>query len=220
MRRRNVPMTAVASIAAGLSALALSLIVGPAGAGTTAAQPAWKGTVTIVDDATHTFERTLDGVTGKWSLAYRDKATYVLTGETAAGGLQVAEMTGAGNGRLTGSQPPGCKPSYSPFLQWSYRGRALVKVTYANGRWTVAPRAVSVELRSARRGCSGRVEYTTKSVKPAPYGIDQIRPRGQKAPASAQALSGSERLPISFTIVRIAERAGTATLAWKLRRSA
>lgn len=216
MRHRSEPTTAVAWIGSGL--IALTLLVGSAGAGTTAV-PAWKGTVTIVDDATHTFERTTsDGARGQTVVTYHDEATYVLTGTTAAGGFQVARMTGTGKGRVTGSYPPNCVPTYSPYRQWSYSGRALVKVTYANGRWIVAPRPVSVEVRSVPRGCSGTAA-SSSSMSPAPYGIDQIRPRGQKAPASAQTLVGSERSPISFTIFRIAERAGTATLAWKLRRS-
>ena len=217
MRHRSERTTALAWIGSGL--IALTLLVGSAGAGTTAV-PAWKGTVTIVEDATHTFERTSsNGLRGQTFLTYHDEATYVLTGRTAAGGLQVAQMTGKGKGRITGSYPPACVPTYSPYLQWSYTGRALVKVTYANGRWIVAPQPVSVEYRSTPRGCSGRGNAPASSVRPAPYGIDQIRPRGQKAPASAQAIGGSERFPISFTIARIAERAGSATLAWKLRRS-
>ncbi len=216
MRHRSERTTAVVWIGSGL--IALTLLVGSAGAGT-AAVPAWKGTVTIVEDATHTFERTTStGDPGQTVVTYHDEATYVLTGRTAAGGFQVARMTGTGKGRVTGSYPPACVPTLSPYRQWSYSGRALVKVTYANGRWIVAPQPVSVEIRSVRRGCSGTAPNQVDNV-PAPYGIDQIRPRGQKAPASAQTIVGSERSPISFTIVRIAERAGTATLAWKLRRS-
>jgi hypothetical protein len=180
----------------------------------------WTGTVTVVEDANHTFSRTDSaGDPGTTTVVYHDQATYTLTGETGSDGLEVAQMNGSGTGQATGSYPPACTLTYTRFLQWTYAGPAKVAVSYAGGRFLVQPQGVETTFTNLITGC-GRPDSTQTSDAPAPEGVTQIHAQGVSAAANATTISGTETFPLSFVIVNVSEVAGTITMSWSLHRAA
>ena len=178
----------------------------------------WIGTVSVVEDANHTFARTNSaGYAGTTTIVYHDQALYMLSGEISADGLEIAQMVGSGTGRATGSYPPSCTLTYSQFLQWSYSGQAGVNVSYDGGRFVVQPKGVDTTFTNLITGC-GLPDSTQTSQAPAPEGITQIQPHGVTEPTSATSISGTETFPLSFAIANVSEDAGTVTLSWKLHR--
>lgn len=198
------------------SVLALGqLLLASAGSPSSSVSAAgWSGTVKVVEDVSHTFDRPNNNPPGTTTITYHDEAVYTLTGETTPDGLQVARMTGSGQGRASGTYPP-CTVTYDPWLQWSYDGEAAVRVSYTGGRFVVEPQAVTTTFTNLRGGC-GTPDLTQTSQLPAPEGIVQIHPQGMTAGAGATSLSGTETFPLSFVIANVSEDAGTATMTWSL----
>ena len=148
--------------------------------GRRAADP-WTGTVSVVDDANHTFAgHDTNGNSLTVLLTYHDEATYTLTGQTTADGLSVAQMTGSGTGRVSGTSPVACVLTYDPYLKWSYSGQALVSVTYSGGKFVVQPQSVTVDYQQLRTGC-GTPDLPSTIPMPAPYGIGQVHSQGVAA---------------------------------------
>ena len=183
----------------------------------------WSGTLRVVEDIDYTFPPGNDGLVVH--VVYQDEATYTLSGETTPDGLHVARMTGSGVGRYTGTRPAGCVAPQDPYYQWSYDGAAAVSVSFANGKWVVAPRQVTTTYTSVVRwSACGLPDQTLTYSLPAPIGL-QDPPRGlltQGKPGSrnSTSLSGSETVLFAPPFALPTLTIGTAVLTWSLSRPA
>jgi hypothetical protein len=177
------------------------------------------GTVKVVEDVDYTANPAPSVI----HVVDHDEAVYTLRGQVSAAELQVADLTGSGNGRSTVTLPDGCVRPADPYYQWSYTGPAGVAVSYANGRWVVTPQSVTATYSGVAHAACGAPEQTNSFQRPAPGGVQGppagLQPQGRSAPANASSLSGRETLSFAPPFALPTLRIGTATLTWNLERT-
>lgn len=226
-----VALLVIASVVVSSAGAATAPATGTAGVGGASPSPspdssqmiraaaAWTGTVKVVEDVDYT-ATPMGYVT---HVVYHDQADYTLRGQVSAAGAQVADMTGSGVGRSTVTFPNGCVRLADPYYQWSYTGPAGVAVSFANGRWVVAPQFVMTTYSGVAQAACGQPSQTSSFQRAAPGGAQDppagFQPQGQSAAANATSLSGSEKLSFAPVFALPTLRIGTATLSWNLRRA-